>query len=64
MDQDESMIKFVDDRAGHDRRYSVDTTKIRSLGWAPKLSFDDGLNHTVKWYIDNRPWWEELKRNL
>ncbi len=64
MNQDESMIEFVDDRAGHDRRYSVDTKKIRSLGWTPKLSLEDGLTHTVKWYTDNRPWWEELKRNL
>ena len=59
--KDESMIKFVDDRAGHDRRYSVNTEKIRALGWNPNVSLEDGLSNTVKWYADNRSWWEKFK---
>ena len=58
---DESMIDHVEDRLGHDRRYSIDTTKIRALGWAPSRSFDDALDETVAWYRDNRAWWEPLK---
>ena len=61
--QNETMIKFVDDRAGHDRRYSVNTKKIRDLGWSPKLLLEEGLSQTVKWYADNQIWWEKLKRN-
>jgi len=59
--RNESMIEYVEDRAGHDRRYSVDTKKIRGLGWTPKLSLENGLSNTVKWYVDNRSWWEQLK---
>ena len=50
------------DRKGHDRRYSLDITKIREeLGYAPRSRFDDGLAETVAWYRDNRSWWEPLK---
>jgi len=53
---------IVPDRPGHDRRYLLDSTKLRrELGWAPEWSFDDGLAATVAWYADNRDWWEPLK---
>jgi dTDP-glucose 4,6-dehydratase len=58
---DESMIRPVDDRLGHDRRYSVDTAKVRALGWAPAHDLDEALAATVEWYRQNRWWWEPLK---
>jgi dTDP-glucose 4,6-dehydratase len=58
---DESMIEYVTDRLGHDRRYSVDTTKIRSLGWQASHEFRDALETTVHWYREHRTWWEPLK---
>jgi dTDP-glucose 4,6-dehydratase len=58
---DDSMIKFVPDRLGHDRRYSIDTTKVRALGWQPEQDFHDALAATVAWYRDHRWWWEPLK---
>ncbi len=59
---DESMIERVPDRPGHDRRYSVDWTKIHDeLGYAPATSFDEGLAATVDWYREHRAWWEPLK---
>jgi dTDP-glucose 4,6-dehydratase len=60
---DESMIQYVEDRLGHDRRYSIDTTKVERLGWAPTRDFDEALDATVAWYRDNRWWWEPLKRS-
>ncbi len=57
----DEMIRRVADRAGHDRRYSVDCTKLRALGWAPQVPFDQGLARTVAWYRDNRDWWEKIK---
>jgi dTDP-glucose 4,6-dehydratase len=57
---DESMIEPVEDRLGHDRRYSIDTTKVRALGWSPRHDLDDALDLTVGWYRDNRWWWEPL----
>jgi dTDP-glucose 4,6-dehydratase len=59
---DPSLLRNVEDRPGHDRRYSLDTTKIRDLGWMPRRTFDEGLAQTVEWYRDNREWWEPLKR--
>ncbi|MGI9601493.1 MAG: dTDP-glucose 4,6-dehydratase [Acidimicrobiales bacterium] len=59
--RDDSAIEWVEDRLGHDRRYSIDTTKIEALGWAPKYEFADALGLTVEWYRDNRWWWEPLK---
>lgn len=59
---DDSMIEHVEDRKGHDRRYSVDWSKIADeLGYAPRTSFDEGLADTVRWYAENRAWWEPLK---
>ena len=57
---DASSIEYVADRPGHDRRYSVDTQRIRALGWAPVHDLDDGLAATVAWYRDNPDWWEPL----
>ncbi len=59
--RDESFIRPVEDRKGHDRRYSVDITKITELGWTLSRSFDDNLAATVEWYRANRDWWEPLK---
>ena len=61
---DESMITWVDDRLGHDRRYSIDISKASALGWVQQHSFEDGLADTVRWYTDNRPWWGPLKARL
>ncbi len=59
---DPSLIRHVEDRAGHDRRYAVDDGKLRALGWAPQHSFGEGgLPETVDWYHDNRAWWEPIK---
>ena len=56
------LVQHVKDRPGHDRRYSVDSSKLRSLGWAPAHSFaGGGLAETVDWYRDNRAWWEPIK---
>jgi|SRR5579862_5451844 len=57
------LVRMVADRPGHDRRYAMDSTKLRSLGWAPRHSFDGGgLEETVEWYRENREWWEPIKR--
>jgi len=55
------LLRFVPDRPGHDRRYAVDCTKLRALGWQPEVAFADGLARTVEWYRDNRWWWEKIK---
>jgi dTDP-glucose 4,6-dehydratase len=59
--RDERAIEYVEDRLGHDRRYSVDCGKLRALGWSPSRDFDEGLEATVAWYRDNRWWWEPLR---
>ena len=57
----ESLIKFVKDRPGHDMRYAIDPTKIKNeLGWYPETTFEDGIEKTVKWYLENRQWWENI----
>jgi dTDP-glucose 4,6-dehydratase len=56
-----SLMQFVPDRPGHDRRYSVDCSKLRGLGWEPDYSFEAALNATVDWYVDNESWWRPLK---
>ena len=58
---DRSLLRRVADREGHDRRYSLDTTKLRSLGWARETAFEDGLAQTVEWYRANRDWWAPIK---
>jgi dTDP-glucose 4,6-dehydratase len=57
----EEMIEFVADRPGHDQRYSVDTTKVRALGWAPSRTFEEALDDTIAWYRANEWWWRPLK---
>ena len=58
----DSLIKYVKDRPGHDRRYAIDSTKIAcELGWRPAKRFDEALEYTVKWYVENRTWWERVK---
>lgn len=59
--RDESLIKYVDDRKGHDRRYSLSSDKVRALGWEPQMRFDDGLPATVDWYRDNEWWWGPVR---
>jgi dTDP-glucose 4,6-dehydratase len=57
-------VRPVEDRKGHDRRYSVDDSKLRALGYSPQTTFEDGLASTVAWFRDNRQWWEPLKRGI
>ena len=56
-----SLIQFVPDRPGHDRRYSLDCSKLRALGWAPQHDFDAALRDTVRWYVEHESWWRPLK---
>jgi dTDP-glucose 4,6-dehydratase len=58
---DPSLVRHVEDRPGHDRRYALDDGKLRELGWSPAHSFEDGLAATVEWYREHRGWWEPLK---
>ncbi|MEX2271609.1 MAG: dTDP-glucose 4,6-dehydratase [Vicinamibacterales bacterium] len=59
--RDRDLIQPVADRPGHDRRYALDTAKMRSLGWTPQVAFDEGLAATVTWYQDNEWWWRPIK---
>jgi dTDP-glucose 4,6-dehydratase len=61
MGQDESMIEFVEDRKGHDLRYSLDYNKLKQIGWKPEYDFDEALWNTVTWYMENERWWKPLK---
>jgi dTDP-glucose 4,6-dehydratase len=57
----EDLIKYVNDRLGHDRRYAIDNTKItKELGWKPKYTFEEGIEETIQWYIDNEKWWTNI----
>lgn len=57
----ESLIKFVADRKGHDMRYAIDPSKIhKELGWLPETMFADGIKKTIKWYLDNKKWWQDI----
>ncbi len=57
----EDLIQYVTDRAGHDMRYAIDPTKIKNeLGWEPETTFDEGIKRTIKWYLDNKAWWENI----
>jgi dTDP-glucose 4,6-dehydratase len=56
-----ALVRHVQDRPGHDRRYSLDSSRLRALGWAPRRELEEGLAETVAWYRDNRTWWEPIK---
>ncbi len=61
LDKSEELIKHVADRKGHDLRYAIDATKMRDeLGWHPEVAFDEGMEETVRWYLDNGSWWEKI----
>ena len=61
LNKPESLIKFVTDRPGHDRRYAIDPTKIETeLGWRPEYTFDTGIVKTIEWYLNNKEWWEHI----
>lgn len=61
LNKPESLIKYVTDRPGHDMRYAIDPTKIKiELGWKPTILFDEGIKKTIKWYLENRIWWENI----
>ncbi|HML04249.1 MAG TPA: dTDP-glucose 4,6-dehydratase [Methanobacterium sp.] len=60
--KDESLIKYVKDRLGHDRRYAIDSSKIQEeLGWKPKYTFETGITETIEWYLNNERWWKRIK---
>ena len=61
LDKPESLIHFVTDRPGHDMRYAIDPTKIHEeLGWLPTTPFDEGIQKTIRWYLENKSWWEHI----
>lgn len=60
---DDSSIEYVKDRPGHDKRYALDSTKMKQLGWSPKYHFDEALKDTIEWYKENEWWWKRLKDN-
>ncbi len=61
LEKPQSLMAYVTDRLGHDRRYSVDCSKIADLGWKPKHEFEEALDKTITWFMENRWWWEKLK---
>lgn len=62
LNKPETLIRFVKDRPGHDRRYALDASKIREeLGWYPKHSFEEGIKHTITWYCESKSWWTKIK---
>ncbi len=61
MDKDDSCIEFVEDRLGHDRRYSLSCEKVKNLGWEARWDFLDGLRYTLDWYRENEDWWRPIK---
>ncbi|GGN92924.1 dTDP-glucose 4,6-dehydratase [Saccharibacillus kuerlensis] len=62
LDKPESLITYVQDRLGHDRRYGIDPTKITNeLGWKPKHNFETGIRETISWYLDNKEWWTRIQ---
>ncbi|ORX22212.1 dTDP-glucose 4,6-dehydratase [Thermoanaerobacterium sp. PSU-2] len=61
LNKPESLIKYVKDRPGHDRRYAIDSSKIQNeLGWKPTYNFDEGMKRTIRWYLENEEWWEKI----
>ena len=63
LERPETLITHVADRPGHDRRYSLDTSKLRKLGWSPQVDFRAGLQETVAWYKENEWWWQPIKHD-
>ncbi|MFQ5752788.1 MAG: dTDP-glucose 4,6-dehydratase [bacterium] len=61
LEKPRSLMSFITDRMGHDRRYSLDCTKLRELGWKPEQEFEEAMDKTIQWFIANRWWWEKLK---
>ncbi|MDP2930122.1 MAG: dTDP-glucose 4,6-dehydratase [bacterium] len=61
LDKDESWIEYVKDRPGHDRRYSLDSTKIKKIGWEPKYDFETAIREKIDWYKNNEDWWKKIK---
>ena len=62
LEKPETLITYVEDRLGHDRRYAIDSSKIqKELGWKPSYNFKEGIQETIQWYVDNRKWWEKVK---
>jgi len=59
--KDETSIQYVGDRKGHDFRYSLSSDKLHSLGWQPRFTFDEALEHTIRWYKEQEWWWRKLK---
>ena len=65
MGKSDDLIEFVEDRPGHDFRYSMNSDKLRNeLSWKPKTNFDDGLKNTIEWYLSNPQWWKDLSENI
>lgn len=61
----DSLISYVQDRLGHDRRYGIDATKIREqLGWSPKYNFESGIKETINWYVNNQEWWKRIQAGV
>ena len=59
--RDRSLIEHVEDRKGHDRRYSLSSDKVKALGWEAQVGFDEGLERTVAWYRENEWWWQPIR---
>ena len=60
LNKSEDLIEFVTDRLGHDKRYAIDPTKLKKLGWKPKYNFDTGIKQTIEWYLENKEWWNQI----
>ncbi len=59
--KDETLIEYVQDRLGHDRRYAIDSSKIQNeLGWSPQFDFENAIGNTIDWYLENKNWWERI----
>jgi len=65
MDKSEDLMEFVDDRPGHDFRYSMNSNKLQNeLGWKSKTNFESGIENTVNWYLNNSKWWKNLSESI
>ncbi len=61
----DSLIRFVQDRPGHDRRYAMDASKLKAqLGWSPSMTFEEGMDQTISWYIEHEPWWQRIRTGV